>query len=72
MSTAVATVRADPHEYEKDFDAIVTIFTQNIDKKARIPSVNIASVGQTRPAKREKTSTSCGTFRGKIELKMYS
>ena len=35
-------------------------------------SVNVASVTQTRPTKRQKTSASHGTFREKIELKKYS
>ena len=43
-----------------------------IDKKAITPSVEVASVTQTRPAKRQKTNASCGTFRAKIELKKYS
>ena len=34
--------------------------------------MKVASVTQTRPAKLHKTSTSCGTFEGKIELKKYS
>ena len=70
MSTAVTTVRVHPDKYEKDFDAVVTFFTQYIDKKASTPSVNVANVPRTRPAKRQKTSASCGTFRD--ELKKYS
>ena len=50
MSTAVAAVRAHPDRYEKDFDAVVTFFTQYIDKKAPTPSVKVASVTQTRSA----------------------
>ena len=72
MSTAVAAVRAHPDKYEKDFDAVVAFLTQYIDKKAPTPSVKVASVTQTRPAKRLKTGASCGTFRGKIELKKYA
>ena len=72
LSTAVATVRAHTYKYEKDFDTVVAFLTQYIDKKAPTLSVKVASVTQTRPAKRQKTSTSHGTFRGKIELKKYS
>ena len=68
---AVATVRAHPGKYEKDFDAVVAFLIQYIDKNALTPSMKVASVTQTRPAKRQKTSTSCGTFRGKIELKKW-
>ena len=34
--------------------------------------MKVASVIQTRSAKRQKTSASCSTVRGKIELKKYS
>ena len=34
--------------------------------------MKVASVMKTRPAKWQKTSTSCGTFKGKIKLKKYS
>ena len=72
MSTAIATVRAHPDRYENDFDAVVAFLSQNIDKKAWSPSVKGTSVTQTRPAKRQKTSTSGITFKGKIELRNYS
>ena len=72
LSTAVAAGRAHPDRYEKDFDAVVAFLTQYIDKKALTPSVKVASVTQTSHAKRQKTNASCGTFRGKIELKKYS
>ena len=71
MSTAVATVRAHPDKYERDFDAVVTFLIQYINKRAPTPSVKVASVAQTRPAKQHKTNTSHGTFKGKIELKKY-
>ena len=69
MSTAIATVRAHPDRYENDFDAVVAFLSQNIDKKAPTHSVKGASVTQTRPAKRQKTSTSCITFKGMITCK---
>ena len=72
MSTAVATVRAHPDKYEKDFDAVVIFLTQYVDKRSPIPRVNVASVMQIRLAKLQKTNASCGTFRGKINLKKYS
>ena len=72
LSTAFAAVRAYPDKYMKDFDTVVAFLTQYIKKKAPTLSVMVASVMQTRPAKRQKTSTSHGTFRGKIELKKYS
>ena len=34
--------------------------------------MKVASVGQNRPAKWQKTSTNHGTFKAKIELKKYS
>ena len=72
LSTAVATVRAHPDKYEKDFDAIATFFTQYIDKRAPTLSVEVASISQTRPAKQQKTDAAHGTFKEKIELKNYS
>ena len=72
MSMAVATVRAHPGKYEKDFDTVVAFLTQYTGKKAPTSSVKVAFVTQTRPAKRQKTSTSHGIFRRKIELKKYS
>ena len=69
MSTAVAVVRAQPDKCKMDFDAVVVFLTQYIDKKAPTPSLKVAYVTQTRHAKRQKTSASHGTFRGKIELK---
>ena len=51
MSTAVATVRAHPDKYEKDFNTIVAFLTQYINKRPLIQNVKVASVGQTRPAK---------------------
>ena len=72
LSTAVAGVRARLDTYKKDFDAVVAFLAQYIDKKAPTLSVMIASVTQIRLAKRQKTSTNHGTFRGKIELKKVS
>ena len=71
LSRAVAAIRAHPDKYKIDFDAVVTLLTQYIDKRAPAPSVKVASVTQTRPAKRQKTSASHGNFRGKIDLKKY-
>ena len=72
LFTAVIAVRAHPDRYEKDVDAVIAFLSQYIDRKAPTPSVKVASIDQTRPAKRQKTSASHGTFRGKIELKKYS
>ena len=72
MSTAVATVRMCPHKYDKDFNAVVALLTPYIDKRAPTPSVKVAFVSQIRPGKRQKTSASYGSFKGKIELKKYS
>ena len=52
MSTAVAAVREHPDRYGKDFDAVVAFLSQYIYRKASTPSVKVASVTQTRPAKR--------------------
>ena len=69
ISTVVAALRAQSDKYKKEFDAVVAFFTQYIDKKAPTPNVMVISVTQTRLVKRQKTSASHGTFRGKIELK---
>ena len=61
-----------PDKYEKDFGSVVTFLTKYINKRALTPSVKVASVGQKRPAKQQKTTTIHGTFKGKIELKKYS
>ena len=68
MSTADATVRVHPDKYKKDFDAVVAFLSQYIVKKAPTPS----SVGQNRPAKRQKICATCGTFKEKVEWKKYS
>ena len=72
MSTAIATVRVHPGRYEKNFDSVVAFLTKYIDKRGHTPNVKVASVGQTRLAKWQKTSASNGTFKGKIALKKYS
>ena len=72
LSTAVAKVKVYPNKYEKDFDAAVTFLTQYIDKRGPTQRVKIAFVGQTRPAKQQKTSASHGTFKEKVESKKYS
>ena len=72
LSTAVTTVRAHPDKCEKYFNALVTFLNQYIDKRAPTPSVKVASVTQTRPAKLQKTNASHGTFKEKIKLKKYS
>ena len=72
MSMAVATVRAHPNKYKENFDAVVTFLSKYINKKVPTLSVKVASVSQTTSAKRQKTSTSHGTFKGKIKLKKYS
>ena len=72
LCTAVATVKAHPDKYKKDFDAIITFLTQHINKKAPTPSVKVASVCQNRPAKWQETIATHGSFKGKVELKKYS
>ena len=72
MSTAVTAARVHQDKHEKDFNAVVTFLTQYTNKRAPTLSVHIASVGQTRPAKQQKTSPTHGTFKGEIELKKYS
>ena len=71
LSTAVATVRTHLDRYNKDFDVVVTFLTQYINRKAPTPSVKVASITQTRSAKRKKTRASYNIFRGKIELREY-
>ena len=70
--TAVATVRAHPEKYQKDFGTEVTFFTQYINKRASTPSVKVAFIGQNRPAKQQRTSATPGTFKGKSEFKKSS
>ena len=41
MSTAVATVRAHPDKYQKDFNTVVNFLTQCIYNKAPTPSVKV-------------------------------
>ena len=53
-SKAVATVRAHPDKYEKDFDVVVTFLTQYIDKRSPTPSMKVASVAQNRPTKQQR------------------
>ena len=62
LSTAVATVRAHQEQYEKDFDTVVIFLSQYIDKRAPTPSVKVASVGQHRHTKWQKTSATHGAF----------
>ena len=71
-STAVAPVRAHPDKYEKNFDAVVVFLTLCIDKRSPTLSVKVAFVTQSRSLKQQKTSASCGTFKGKIKLKKWS
>ena len=61
-----------PDKHEKDFIAIVTFLFQYINKIAPTPSVKVASLVQSRPAKWQKTSATHGTFKGKVKLKKYS
>ena len=71
-SGVTSCLRVHPDKCKKDFDAEVAFLTQYIDKRTPAPSVKVASVTQTRAAKWQKTSASCGTFKEKIELKGYS
>ena len=72
LSTAVAAVRVQSDQHEKAFDDFVTFITQYIDKRVPTPKVKVASVMKARPAKQQKTSTTLGTFKGKIKLKKCS
>ena len=56
LSTAVAKVWMHSGRYEKDFSIVVMV----------------ASNGQNRPAKQQRTSTTHGTLKGKMKLKKYS
>ena len=68
LLTAVTAVRVHSDKYKKDFDAAVAFLTQYINQTAPTASVKVASITQNRPAKQQKTSASCGTFKEKIEL----
>ena len=50
LSKVVATVRAHPDKYKKDFETVIFFLTQYIDKRAKTPTVKVASVSHTRPA----------------------
>ena len=65
-------IQAHQDKYKKDFNAVVAFLTQYINKKVPTLSVKVASMAQTRPAKQQKTSKTCDTFKGKIELRNYS
>ena len=67
LFTVVAILKVHPDKYEKDFDAVIAFLTQYINRRTLTPSVKVASVEQNRPVKRQKTSTTHGTFKGKIE-----
>ena len=71
LSREAASVSAHPDKYKKDFSTIVAFLTQYINKRVPTLSVKVSSVGPTRPSKWQKTSTICGTFKGKIEFKKY-
>ena len=68
----VIAVRQHTDKNEKDFDAVVASLTQYISKRRPTLSVKIASVTQTKHAKRQRNSASHSTFKGKIKLKKYS
>ena len=51
LSTAVAAVRMHSDKYEKDFNAVAAFLTQYINKQGPTPSVKVASIAQTIPAK---------------------
>ena len=70
LSTAAAT--ENPDKYEKDFDAVAAFLTQYINKQKPTQSVNVVTITQNRPAKRQKIITSCDIFKEKIQLRKYS
>ena len=72
MSTTIAAVKAHPDKYGKDFNAVIAYLSQYIDKLGPALSVKIATIVQTRPAKRQEISLAHGTFKGQIEFKKYS
>ena len=69
LSSVIFTATALWDKYEKNFNAIVVILIQYIDKQGPTSSVNVAVIAQTWPAKIQKISPAHGTFKGKIELK---
>ena len=72
MSIAAATVKAHADRYKKDFDVVVAYLLQYVEKHGPTMSVNVVSVTQSRPAKRQKSDEAHGTFKGRIELKECS
>ena len=72
MSTAVLAVRAQLDKKEKDFDVRVAFLTQYINKRATKLSVKVAFFGQMRPVQWQKTSTTHGTLKGRIEYSMLT
>ena len=69
LSTAVAAIRVQPDKYKKDFNTLVTFLSQGIDKKAPSLSVKVAYASQNRSTKQKKANATCGTIKGKFELK---
>ena len=71
LFAVIGIIRAHPDQYE-NFDTEVAFLIHYINKKALTPSMKVASIGQNRPAKWQRTSATHGTFKGEIDLKMYS
>ena len=69
MSEAVAL---HPDKYEKDFETVVTIFTEYINKRAQTQSMKVASASEIRPAKQQKTRQIMAPSKGNFELKKHS
>ena len=46
MSIAVIAVRVRPNKNKKDFDAVVTLLTQYIEKKEPAQNVKVALIAQ--------------------------
>ena len=59
LSIVVAAVMVNPDKYEKEFDLVLPSLAQYINKRKPTLIMKVASAGQTRPDKRQKTSTSC-------------
>ena len=58
LFTMFATVMAHPVNNERNFDAVIAYLSQFIKKQGPTLSIMVASITQTRPKKRLKTSVS--------------
>ena len=57
---------------KKDFDAVVAYLSRYIKKHGPLTSVKEAYIAQCKLVKRQESSKTFSTFKGRFELKKYS